>query len=205
MVKCHGITLLPQFLGMYRLSVDSEETYMLIMRNVFSHRLAVHRKYDLKVTGPAGRARGIHLSQAPGAPTVPAETRAADHTAGLSSLSGGPRSLFPSCEAVSPGVGPEHCSPRSRLPQLHPMGLSALNPAFSSSSIETLLPIAPAGSSLAEELLSRLWTPEGSHRLVGIRVRPTGAVRRPSETPQDRPPLQLWLSSLSILGHHVAT
>ncbi|XP_075757882.1 phosphatidylinositol 5-phosphate 4-kinase type-2 gamma isoform X2 [Pelodiscus sinensis] len=47
-VKCHGNTLLPQFLGMYRLSVDSEETYMLVMRNVFSHRLAVHRKYDLK-------------------------------------------------------------------------------------------------------------------------------------------------------------
>ncbi|KAM9115265.1 phosphatidylinositol 5-phosphate 4-kinase type-2 gamma isoform 1-T1 [Pangshura tecta] len=47
-VKCHGVTLLPQFLGMYRLSVDSEETYMLVMRNVFSHRLAVHRKYDLK-------------------------------------------------------------------------------------------------------------------------------------------------------------
>uniref|UniRef100_K7FGV5 Phosphatidylinositol 5-phosphate 4-kinase type-2 gamma n=1 Tax=Pelodiscus sinensis TaxID=13735 RepID=K7FGV5_PELSI len=49
-VKCHGNTLLPQFLGMYRLSVDSEETYMLVMRNVFSHRLAVHRKYDLKAT-----------------------------------------------------------------------------------------------------------------------------------------------------------
>uniref|UniRef100_A0A8C8RDV1 Phosphatidylinositol 5-phosphate 4-kinase type-2 gamma n=1 Tax=Pelusios castaneus TaxID=367368 RepID=A0A8C8RDV1_9SAUR len=47
-VKCHGNTLLPQFLGMYRLSVDSEETYMLVMRSVFSHRLAVHRKYDLK-------------------------------------------------------------------------------------------------------------------------------------------------------------
>uniref|UniRef100_A0A452H9C4 Phosphatidylinositol 5-phosphate 4-kinase type-2 gamma n=1 Tax=Gopherus agassizii TaxID=38772 RepID=A0A452H9C4_9SAUR len=47
-VKCHGVTLLPQFLGMYRLSVDSEETYVLVMRNVFSHRLAVHRKYDLK-------------------------------------------------------------------------------------------------------------------------------------------------------------
>ncbi|MBN3286297.1 PI42C kinase, partial [Polyodon spathula] len=47
-VKCHGSTLLPQFLGMYRLSVDSEDTYMLIMRNMFSHRLVVHRKYDLK-------------------------------------------------------------------------------------------------------------------------------------------------------------
>ncbi|MGH0162276.1 UNVERIFIED_CONTAM: hypothetical protein FKN15_048451, partial [Acipenser sinensis] len=47
-VKCHGSTLLPQFLGMYRLSVDSEDTYMLVMRNMFSHRLIVHRKYDLK-------------------------------------------------------------------------------------------------------------------------------------------------------------
>ncbi|KAJ7317675.1 hypothetical protein JRQ81_003837 [Phrynocephalus forsythii] len=47
-VKCHGSTLLPQFLGMYRLSVDNEESYMLVMRNMFSHRLTVHRKYDLK-------------------------------------------------------------------------------------------------------------------------------------------------------------
>lgn len=48
-VKCHGSTLLPQFLGMYRVSVDSEDSYMLVMRNMFSHRLPVHRKYDLKV------------------------------------------------------------------------------------------------------------------------------------------------------------
>ncbi|XP_053155871.1 phosphatidylinositol 5-phosphate 4-kinase type-2 gamma isoform X1 [Hemicordylus capensis] len=47
-VKCHGSTLLPQFLGMYRLSVESEESYVVIMRNMFSHRLTVHRKYDLK-------------------------------------------------------------------------------------------------------------------------------------------------------------
>lgn len=47
-VNCHGNTLLPQFLGMYRLSADSEDTYMLVMRNVFSHRLTIHRKYDLK-------------------------------------------------------------------------------------------------------------------------------------------------------------
>ncbi|KAL7989881.1 hypothetical protein Chor_012547 [Crotalus horridus] len=47
-VKCHGSTLLPQFLSMYRLSVDNEESYMLVMRNMFSHRLTVHRKYDLK-------------------------------------------------------------------------------------------------------------------------------------------------------------
>ena len=43
--------MLPQFLGMYRLTVDGVETYMVVTRNVFSHRLTVHRKYDLKV-GP---------------------------------------------------------------------------------------------------------------------------------------------------------
>ncbi|KAG9340212.1 hypothetical protein JZ751_021652 [Albula glossodonta] len=48
-VKCHGSTLLPQFLGMYRVSVENEDTYLLVMRNMFSHRLVVHRKYDLKV------------------------------------------------------------------------------------------------------------------------------------------------------------
>lgn len=48
-VECHGNTLLPQFLGMYRLTVDGVETYMVVTRNVFSHRLTVHRKYDLKV------------------------------------------------------------------------------------------------------------------------------------------------------------
>uniref|UniRef100_A0A674NVH1 1-phosphatidylinositol-5-phosphate 4-kinase n=1 Tax=Takifugu rubripes TaxID=31033 RepID=A0A674NVH1_TAKRU len=47
-VECHGNTLLPQFLGMYRLTVDGMETYMVVTRNVFSHRLTVHRKYDLK-------------------------------------------------------------------------------------------------------------------------------------------------------------
>uniref|UniRef100_A0A8C3PS37 Phosphatidylinositol 5-phosphate 4-kinase type-2 gamma n=1 Tax=Calidris pygmaea TaxID=425635 RepID=A0A8C3PS37_9CHAR len=38
-VQCHGSTLLPRFLGMYRVSVESEETYLLVMRNMFSHRL----------------------------------------------------------------------------------------------------------------------------------------------------------------------
>ncbi|KAG7236990.1 hypothetical protein INR49_032921 [Caranx melampygus] len=39
-VECHGNTLLPQFLGMYRLTVDGDETYMIVTRNVFSHRLS---------------------------------------------------------------------------------------------------------------------------------------------------------------------
>lgn len=45
---CHGSTLLPQFLAMYRITVESEDTYLLVMRNMFSHRLHIHRKYDLK-------------------------------------------------------------------------------------------------------------------------------------------------------------
>ncbi|XP_061903788.1 phosphatidylinositol 5-phosphate 4-kinase type-2 gamma-like isoform X3 [Entelurus aequoreus] len=48
-VTCHGSTLLPQFLAMYRVTVESDDTYLLVMRNMFSHRLHVHRKYDLKV------------------------------------------------------------------------------------------------------------------------------------------------------------
>lgn len=56
-VTCHGNTLLPQFLAMYRVTVESEDTYLLVMRNMFSHRLHVHRKYDLKVS-PAG---GLHV------------------------------------------------------------------------------------------------------------------------------------------------
>ncbi|KAF7693046.1 phosphatidylinositol 5-phosphate 4-kinase type-2 gamma [Silurus meridionalis] len=47
-VKSHGITLLPQFLGMYRITVNNEDTYFLIMRNMFSHRLTIHTKYTLK-------------------------------------------------------------------------------------------------------------------------------------------------------------
>ncbi|CAH8299420.1 unnamed protein product [Schistosoma turkestanicum] len=47
-VKGHGETLLPQFLGLYRLTVNDQETYILVMRNVFSPRLAIHKKYDLK-------------------------------------------------------------------------------------------------------------------------------------------------------------
>ncbi|XP_034023588.1 phosphatidylinositol 5-phosphate 4-kinase type-2 gamma-like isoform X3 [Thalassophryne amazonica] len=46
---CHGSTLLPQFLAMYRVTVESEDTHLLVMRNVFSHRLHIHTKYVLKV------------------------------------------------------------------------------------------------------------------------------------------------------------
>jgi len=47
-VERHGKTLLPQYLGMYRLTVDGVEHYMVITRNVFSNHLKIHRKYDLK-------------------------------------------------------------------------------------------------------------------------------------------------------------
>jgi len=47
-VERHGKTLLPQYLGMYRLTVDNIEHYMVVMRNVFSNHLKIHKKYDLK-------------------------------------------------------------------------------------------------------------------------------------------------------------
>ena len=43
-----GKSLLPQYLGMYRLTVDNVETYMVVMRNIFSNHLKIHKKYDLK-------------------------------------------------------------------------------------------------------------------------------------------------------------
>ena len=64
-MQCHGSTLLPQFLGMYRASVESEESYLLAMRNTFSHRLPVHRKYDLKVTGGPRPDAPPHLAPHP--------------------------------------------------------------------------------------------------------------------------------------------
>lgn len=47
-VERHGKTLLPQYLGMYRLTVDGVEHYLVVMRNVFSNHLQIHRKFDLK-------------------------------------------------------------------------------------------------------------------------------------------------------------
>lgn len=47
-VERHGKTLLPQYLGMYRLTVDGIEHYLVAMRNVFSNHLNIHRKFDLK-------------------------------------------------------------------------------------------------------------------------------------------------------------
>lgn len=47
-VERHGKTLLPQYLGMYRLTVDGVEHYVVAMRNVFSNHLTTHKKFDLK-------------------------------------------------------------------------------------------------------------------------------------------------------------
>ncbi|KAH9408685.1 PREDICTED: phosphatidylinositol 5-phosphate 4-kinase type-2 alpha-like [Rhagoletis zephyria] len=47
-VERHGKTLLPQYLGMYRITVDGAETYICVMRNICSSSLNVHCKYDLK-------------------------------------------------------------------------------------------------------------------------------------------------------------
>ncbi|KFM82830.1 Phosphatidylinositol-5-phosphate 4-kinase type-2 alpha, partial [Stegodyphus mimosarum] len=49
-VEKHGKTLLPQYLGLYRLTVEGTETYLIVMRNIFSGTLAIHCKYDLKGT-----------------------------------------------------------------------------------------------------------------------------------------------------------
>ena len=47
-VACDCKTLLPHYLGMYRVTVDNRESYWVVMRNVFSVQLATHRQYDLK-------------------------------------------------------------------------------------------------------------------------------------------------------------
>jgi len=48
-VERHADTLLPQYLGMYRITINDSETYIVVIRNIFSARLTIHRKYDLKV------------------------------------------------------------------------------------------------------------------------------------------------------------
>jgi len=47
-VTSEGKTLLPQYLGCYRLTVNNAESYWLIMRSVFSSSLYMHHKFDLK-------------------------------------------------------------------------------------------------------------------------------------------------------------
>jgi len=47
-VERHGKTLLPQYLGMYRITVEGNEIYLVVMRNILSASLPIHKKYDLK-------------------------------------------------------------------------------------------------------------------------------------------------------------
>ncbi|CAD6198251.1 unnamed protein product [Caenorhabditis auriculariae] len=47
-VEKQGKTLLPQYLGLYRLTIDGSETYLIVMRNVFGRKYNVHKKFDLK-------------------------------------------------------------------------------------------------------------------------------------------------------------
>lgn len=47
-VECHADTLLPQYLGMYRVTVDNKEYYYIILRSIFSLSKTIHKKYDLK-------------------------------------------------------------------------------------------------------------------------------------------------------------
>lgn len=42
---------------MYRITVNDAETYLVVMRNVFSPRLSIHKKYDLKV----GTGHKVHI------------------------------------------------------------------------------------------------------------------------------------------------
>jgi len=47
-VESHSDTLLPQYLGMYRTTLDNKEYYYLVIRSVFSCKNKVQKKYDLK-------------------------------------------------------------------------------------------------------------------------------------------------------------
>ncbi|XP_066918785.1 phosphatidylinositol 5-phosphate 4-kinase type-2 alpha-like isoform X2 [Clytia hemisphaerica] len=47
-VESHSDTLLPQYLGMYRTTLDNKEYYYLVVRSVFSCKKKVQKKYDLK-------------------------------------------------------------------------------------------------------------------------------------------------------------
>eukprot|EP00052_Salpingoeca_macrocollata_P006797 m.55967 g.55967 ORF g.55967 m.55967 type:complete len:354 (-) comp15663_c0_seq1:61-1122(-) len=47
-VQTHGDTLLPQFLGLYRITVAEKDSYLVVMRNIFSAELPLLRIYDLK-------------------------------------------------------------------------------------------------------------------------------------------------------------
>lgn len=47
-VESHSDTLLPQYLGMYRTTIESKEYYYMVIRSIFSDKKRIHKKYDLK-------------------------------------------------------------------------------------------------------------------------------------------------------------
>lgn len=47
-VTHEGKTFLPHFLGLYRLTVNSVESYWIVMRNVLNTSVRMHKKFDLK-------------------------------------------------------------------------------------------------------------------------------------------------------------
>lgn len=47
-VEKEGKTLLPQYLGLYRITVDGTDKYYIVMRNIFGSKYSIHKKYDLK-------------------------------------------------------------------------------------------------------------------------------------------------------------
>ncbi|XP_046846332.1 phosphatidylinositol 5-phosphate 4-kinase type-2 alpha-like isoform X2 [Xenia sp. Carnegie-2017] len=47
MVEKNSNSLLPHYLGMYRVTVENKETYFVIMESIFG-KLKIHKKYDLK-------------------------------------------------------------------------------------------------------------------------------------------------------------
>ena len=61
-VERHGKTLLPQYLGMYRLTVDGVENYLVVTRNVFSNHLPLHRWASLFL-GLSPRYRRVNDSE----------------------------------------------------------------------------------------------------------------------------------------------
>ena len=47
-VETRGNTLLPHLLGLFRLTVENKENYILVMRSVFSSKFEINLKYDIK-------------------------------------------------------------------------------------------------------------------------------------------------------------
>ncbi|KAG9347728.1 hypothetical protein JZ751_003742 [Albula glossodonta] len=60
---------------MYRLTVDGDETYMIVTRNVFSHRLSVYKKYDLKGSTVAREASDKEKQPRPPEEATPPKSR----------------------------------------------------------------------------------------------------------------------------------